>query len=658
MDQDSTTAGNGAAEAMLLAGQGALDPRVAAYIEKQGRLADLQSANLVEQNAFELSHLRWRQFNDRVSGVWQILLALSSVAVFVGICAWLWSAHEATGVVVEALHVPPDLAAQGLDGTVLAQRLIDKLAAFEKQTDEFSVVTAPRVVATWNGETKIEIPETGISIDALSQALRNWLGNQTHVSGDVWREGDVVVLAVRTSAGVQVHASGPERDLDRILSNAAERFLAQTQRGRYAGVLAAAHGDFVGALRLTKEVAKTGDASERFLALETLGATSNSAGNFLDGISAAREAQKLQPNDVFAVLNEALAEAGLGHMERTWSVLVKARDTSGRTSLGETTPDFLRQLKTTIKGSIAAWRGAYADAVRYESQLGDARFGRQYIWVPTVMASLKAQAHDTAAARAWIALQPKLDNAAARARMASDPKIDDAISIACYQCAGGSTPSIWTAVALGDWSAAARTLEATDRKALALGTANEVRHRFVWPWLATAYAHLGRIKAAQRLVALTPEDSDWSLVARGTIASLAGDAAQADFWFAKAFANAPDLPFAGTTWGEAKMHRGDLDGAISAFRRAHALSPHYADASELWGEALIAKNRSDLALDKFAHSNKYAPKWGRLHLKWGEALVWLGRKDDAREQFAIASRLVMNDHDKSELHRFTASSHV
>jgi Flp pilus assembly protein TadD len=68
-----------------------------------------------------------------------------------------------------------------------------------------------------------------------------------------------------------------------------------------------------------------------------------------------------------------------------------------------------------------------------------------------------------------------------------------------------------------------------------------------------------------------------------------------------------------------------------------------------------AKNRSDLALDKFKDANLYAPNWGRLHLKWGEAMIWLGRKDEAREQFAIASHLVLNDHDKVELDRFTAN---
>ncbi|HEY1613771.1 MAG TPA: hypothetical protein VGF97_08785 [Rhizomicrobium sp.] len=48
------------------AAEGRLDPRAAAYLDKQGRLADLQSQSLIEQNAFELSHLRWRRFADQM----------------------------------------------------------------------------------------------------------------------------------------------------------------------------------------------------------------------------------------------------------------------------------------------------------------------------------------------------------------------------------------------------------------------------------------------------------------------------------------------------------------------------------------------------------------------------------------------------------------
>ena len=51
-----------------------------AYLEEQTRLARLQSQNLIEQNAFELSHLRWRRFNDQMKGALQIMVVALGAA--------------------------------------------------------------------------------------------------------------------------------------------------------------------------------------------------------------------------------------------------------------------------------------------------------------------------------------------------------------------------------------------------------------------------------------------------------------------------------------------------------------------------------------------------------------------------------------------------
>ena len=46
------------------------------YLREQTRLARLQSENLIEQNAFELSQLKWRRFNDQMKGALQIMFVL------------------------------------------------------------------------------------------------------------------------------------------------------------------------------------------------------------------------------------------------------------------------------------------------------------------------------------------------------------------------------------------------------------------------------------------------------------------------------------------------------------------------------------------------------------------------------------------------------
>src|SRR5580765_6730580 len=69
------------------------------YLREQTRLARLQSDNLIEQNAFELSHLRWRRLNDQLTGAFRIILVVLAAAVLAGVTALLWNAREADGLI-------------------------------------------------------------------------------------------------------------------------------------------------------------------------------------------------------------------------------------------------------------------------------------------------------------------------------------------------------------------------------------------------------------------------------------------------------------------------------------------------------------------------------------------------------------------------------
>src|SRR5450631_4506603 len=86
----------------------AVDAR--AYLREQTELARLQKANLLEQNAFELSHLRWRRFNDQMKGALQILTVLLGLVIVGAVAAAIWNASRAEGLVVDAFSVPPALA--------------------------------------------------------------------------------------------------------------------------------------------------------------------------------------------------------------------------------------------------------------------------------------------------------------------------------------------------------------------------------------------------------------------------------------------------------------------------------------------------------------------------------------------------------------------
>ena len=130
------------------------------------------------------------------------------------IAAATWSAYEANGVVIEAFSVPPDLAAKGLTGQVIATRLQDRLAALQAATYSFR---APSSYANnWGDDIKVQIPDTGVSIGELNRYLRNWLGHETHISGEVWHTPDGIAVTARAGSEASPVIAGREAEFDKL----------------------------------------------------------------------------------------------------------------------------------------------------------------------------------------------------------------------------------------------------------------------------------------------------------------------------------------------------------------------------------------------------------------------------------------------------------
>ena len=182
-----------AAAAIALGHPGTLDPRAAAYLEEQTRLSkhqsklsELQSQNLIDQNAFELSHLRFRRFSDYARFGLELAGFLVVLLVVCGLGSMVWNAIRDRGLVVDAFSVPPDLAQTGMTGSIVANRLIDKLG--QLQAASFAVVQGGETYRRdASGGARVEIPDTGISLDELQRYLRDWLGHETHATGEVVR---------------------------------------------------------------------------------------------------------------------------------------------------------------------------------------------------------------------------------------------------------------------------------------------------------------------------------------------------------------------------------------------------------------------------------------------------------------------------------------
>ena len=200
------------------------------------RLIDLQTEHLHEQRELQTSRLRWGRFSDRMKAAIQVMTALVGLAVVAAVGAMAWRAHEDHGLRIEAFSVPPDLAQTGLTGQVVASQLLDQLAELQAKT--VTGRPASTYANDWGGDIKVEIPETGVSIGELNRYLREWLGGETRITGEVVRTAAGLAVTARAGADPGATFQGAETDIDKLTQQAAEAIYAQTQPYRYAVYLA------------------------------------------------------------------------------------------------------------------------------------------------------------------------------------------------------------------------------------------------------------------------------------------------------------------------------------------------------------------------------------------------------------------------------------
>jgi tetratricopeptide (TPR) repeat protein len=622
--------------AVALALGAASQDKADAFLEQQTKLAHLQAHEL----AHELSLRHWSLWVRHFSGVLKLTLEVSLALLalaLVGIAAGsVWNAAHADGLVIESFSVPPDMAARGLTGQVVASQLLDKLGVMQTASPGN---TRPGRAASgsWGDDIKVEIPETGISVGEAWRFMRRWLGHETTVTGEVVRTQDGIAVTVRIDSRDAATYAGPEAGLDALTAKAAEHVIAVTQPASYGtylatlnvprleeaeAVLARAAGDTA---RSPKERAY---AWNDLAILYRRDKADTRAGNQM-----LRRALALAPDNPVPRANLVASEIDLGHPEAARAE-IPAAISSFDNHASDYLPDPLIEIRARLQIYAAALLGDFAGAVRL-GRTGAAQIspGVRQAELQRFVGEYLARQHD-GAARAWLRQMP------------APPTKFDGVALA--------TTTLYVAAAVEDWHAII-ALEAAAEKALAAapgyGDVPLITATQLHPLLALARAGSGDVAGAQELIATTPDDCYDCVRDRGQIAAAAKQWGRADWWFARAAELAPSLPFADADWGQSLLARGDAAGAIAKFTIANQKGPHFADPLEGWGEALMAQNRSDLALAKFAEADKYAPNWGRLHLKWGEALGYAGRKDEARAQYQKASTLDLTAADKAELAR-------
>lgn len=605
-------------------------------------------------------------------------LALLVLLLLAGAGCALWSASQARGLIIEGFAAPPDAAARGLSGEVLAARFLDKLRAIDAAA--YSTRAEQSLERDWAGDFQVMIPQTGVSVGAAYAQLQKALGQQTRVSGDLVRdEAGGVSLTIRIPGQQSVTVSGPEADLDALLQTAAERVFGATQPFRYSRFLALA-GRHAEALDVAQRLARGGSEAERpwayaQMALVLLGSDVTAAAE------AGRRATTLMPELGTGHFAYAEAAQSLGWEEiaiREWTEASKMRFggplySERGVALGYTSAAAAAEARGDYAGAIALRGAARSDGVTGLDPL--AGEGDAAIWLaalydisnsrrrgsdalpeqqPTVRHAQAVALEDwpaaVAAMEARIVAAPKPPPSPFAA--SSDRReIDRALQIVAVK----DNPAVGEAMQAGSDVAARQRddmLVIPDASSGNYGARVRLE-RSLQPLLAIALAKAGRLSEAQALLTRSPLDCDICLRARGSVAASAGDVTQADHFYREAVRRSPSSPFASAEWAQAKLARGDAAGAMAMLQKAKARGPHWADPFKLEGDALARLGRDREAVRRYTEAADRAPRWGALHLAWGDALERLGRREQAVAKWRAAEGM-----DLSLAHRATVAARL
>lgn len=600
-------------------------------LEKHARLIDVQC----EREHAELHILNLRKWT-RYAGMLLIL------TLFIGAGILFYNASRARVLIVEEFQVPPALAERGVTGRVVSARILDRLGELQRAT--LSTRAEGSYANSWSSGGRIEIPETGISIDEFWRMLRNWLGKETRISGEVIAVAGG--LAITTRAGVRAGgtANGPEAELDRLIEEAAGSIYRVTQPYRYA--ISLPPDRFEERIRVLTELTDSPDSVERKWAHSGLSVSFRLS----DTYRAAEEAQKalaIDPNLFPALGNLGHARSLLGHDEAALEAMRLLPRVVRRASTDEYDLDLVRlnfQTDRARWGIIAGDPGAslsVAAALRGSSRrsfhLGSYGFATDAL----VMAHDYQGAHrDLASLR----LRPGEGSAAGveagRGRLALAEKLET-----------GSRAELSTA--------ADRMMALADEAVRAsppaeLGISRLIRARQNWPVIAWALAMVGRTNEAVEILRRTPEDCNLCLRARGAVAAYAGDRTAALHWLRRSVAFAPSSPHNWVEAGRMWLRAGERGRAIAAFEQAHRLAPRFADPLAYNGLALAQQGNDRAAIQRFEQAARYGPRWGALHLAWGTALLRTGDRHGAVATLEAAHGMDLSATNRARVGRLLA----
>jgi tetratricopeptide (TPR) repeat protein len=575
------------APAMALGSGGqapALPPEAAAYYVQQARLIAIQMEHLHEQRDLTLTHLKMRRISDWMRVALQLATALLVSSLAVVLVALVIGAARSRAVVVAPFDSPASLAARGLSGKVVAGGLLDGLARLQAATH--STFGARTISDSWSDDIKVEVPETGVTFGEVERLLREKLGHDLHVGGDLVQTANGgLALTVRGDGVLPRTFTGPSDSLGALTVQAAEYVYGRAQPALYAAYLSSVGRD-ADAIAFSRSAFATTPADERPVLLNAwANALGDSGGSQTEVLDLYRAALALKPDYWPVYANIEVTQIALGDEEGAWrtgqAMLQAAGGRPGRAS----EQDFANWDELTYNLQ-AQRREMVADAEQTEG------VGTTLHAYGINIALVDMALHDPASAR--FQLETTLGNGGAA---------DPVVAAQMHRLRG------LLAADAGDKDAAVTEMEA-------------YQTALKDPAVANAEPGYACSAAPAEEAAGHPDKADAVLKAgghfldcyryRADILAQRGQWEAAQRAYADAVALAPDLPAAYQSWGVALLGHGDLAEAIDKFAAAHERAPHWADPLKGWGDALMRQGHVGDALEKYDAALAFAPHWRAL----------------------------------------------
>lgn len=502
----------------------------------------------------------------------------------IGLAAMAVNASRSRAVVIAPFDAPTSLAGSGYTGRTVAAGVLDTLAAIQAGTR--AERRSRRLGNAWTQDVEVRLPYAGLSLGQLDRLLKNWLGQDIHVGGDlVVTAPGRVALTVRGDGVPAGRFEGALSELPDLARRAGEHLYGEAeprlmglyllQQGRHAD-LDRFVASKIRAVDDRTKVKMLGNWASALVELDRPG----------EAVEKLRAAVRLDPGDwtrwdllveTQMVLNREAASRTVAHVRR----LIAA------------TPAPRRPPPSEIQNILMIENDWTA--------LREATFQQERKAAGGVMAVSNA-AHF-------------VDNAV---------YLHDWDEALFHHAQGDGRTPMWRARRLhiearrrleaGDAAGSARLFAAVRR--LAAMDAD-----IAYEFSATEGAvPLGRLGRRAEAAALFTEPLDlWTSIDKGLSLSARDEAASSDAVFAAAARRDPSASDLWEAWGRTALHRGDAATAEAKFRRTLQLAPRWADGWKGLGDALARQGRWREARQAYENALPLAPRWRQLRAALAEA---------------------------------------